>query len=261
MDVKDVTTVVSPSGAQRSDASPELTPQAKNSIATSANSDVSVDLSNQSEQSSLARARQAANEIVSTINVVADATGEIDRLVKSIDGIVKQASKDDVPPKRLSVLEKEANQIIDAIKRKVDLTSTSHGNPLNGDPIKLDGEPGVAPALNVQLPDHAKNAFGIKKIDFSGQAGIENSKVAVSHAQSQLHELHSKVQDTKKSVHHAVATLDVALQNTEASKATVRDLDAALKLANEAKSHISHQHGEALGSISRLGQRALDLLK
>lgn len=260
MEIKDVNIAATDLASKAKDPASSQ-PQDHIIIRPRSQNDSAVNVDAQGKPSALLKTRKAANEIVNTINLVVDATGEIDRLVKSIDGIVKQASKGDVPEKRLAVLEKEANQILDAIKRRVDDTHTAHGNPLVGDAVTLSTDKDIIATLDVKLPNHAKDIFGLRKVDFSKKDSISESRSTIEKAQTQVNDLKSKVHESRNAIHQTVAALDVALQNTEASSASVRDLDQALRLAGNTKFNINSDPAGAIGSLDKLGRQALDLLK
>jgi hypothetical protein len=58
-----------------------------------------------------------------------------------------------------------------------------------------------------------------------------------------------------------VLSYEIAQQNTEASKASVRDVDAAAKLAGAAETKIFSNPSTALDAIGDVSPKALDLVK
>ena len=66
-----------------------------------------------------------ANKIISTINLAQEATAEIGRLVKSVDGIAQQVESGNISKQRREVLESEANDLVSEIKRKAYSSSES----------------------------------------------------------------------------------------------------------------------------------------
>ncbi len=205
------------------------------------------------------RLRSRANDLINVVNTADEATAEIDKLVKSIDGIVQQASKEDLPEPRRAVLEKEANGLADEIRRKsnVDVSKVA-GNA--DEEIRFEIEQSLGKSLESLFKEGAENAFGISQITFSPKESIINVRTSVAVAKERVEQLRSKVSDAKDQVGTSVAELDVALQNTASAESSLRDIDAALQVATQTKAGISKNPENAV-SASRLSQNSLDLLK
>lgn len=206
-------------------------------------------------------ASESANKAITAINLAADATNEIAQLVSSVGGILEQVSKNEVAPQRKSILEKEANDLISEIKRQAATQTPDGTRPLYGDQIRIDVEEKVGKVLDVILPDEAKDAFGLGKIQFSQKDSIINTIVSVAQAKARVENLQKSVDDSRDKITELVNAVDVATQNSEASKSSVRDVDAALVLARDAKGLISTNPSQAIGSVGSLTQKVFDLLR
>lgn len=202
-----------------------------------------------------------ANEAISTTNIAADATREIEQLVKSLGGIVQIAADESTPTQRKNTLEKEANTLVAEIKKRASVEGPSGTKPLAGDPIRLEIEESLGKRLEVLLPDDAKEAFGLGNLNFSTKEIILNTVVAVKSAEERIKKLREALDKTAESLQGTVSEVDVAFQNNEAAKSSVRDVDQALKLASDTGETISGNPRSAIGSFSKLTADSLRVLE
>lgn len=208
-----------------------------------------------------ASVRSRTNEAITVVNLANEATAEIEKLVESISGIVDQASSPQISDTRRKVLEQEANQLVAEIRKKAQTKSENGVRPLAGDKFALEVEEKFAKTLEIILPDHAKDAFGIGAINFSPKDAIIQTRNAIARARQQIEKLKESVKETRGQVKEAVNALEVALQNSEAAATSIRDVDEALRLAGDTKLGISRNPGGALKSVGNLQKKALDLLE
>jgi len=208
-----------------------------------------------------AQVRKEANQIIAAINVAAQATEEIDKIIKSISGIVTQADNENIPDKRRLALQSEANTLVAEINHRVQGAISGPVNPLLGEPIKLEVTREIGRAIEVNLPQHARDLFGLGPIDLSRREMLGSLHLALRKAQEQLQELKSAVGESRQSVESVLNEVDVALQNAEASQVSVRELDEALQIAKSAKSGIADNPHKALSSYTGFSKRALSLLE
>lgn len=255
MEVKDIRSSSFPSDIATEDAE-SLKPQRGKSDEAAP-----VTIDNGSERSpSATDLRVKANQIVSVINLAADATDEIRGLVRSIGGILEQAKGDGVSDQRRSILEKEANELVDEIKKTAQSTEAGGIKPLAGDKIRLEIEEKLGKTLEIILPEDATEAFGLGKIRLSTKDTIINTIAHVANAEARLDELRKAVDKGAGDVRSAVTQLEVAHQNNEASQVSLRDVDEALKLATDTGAVIGSDPARALGSVGHFRANALDLL-
>lgn len=208
-----------------------------------------------------AEIRQKLNEVINTVNFAVDTTNELKSIVNSIAGIASQASNDDLTQQRKTALEREANSLISEIKKKAE-TSTPEGiKPLLGDKIALDIEKKLGKTLEFVLPDSAKDSFGLNPVSFSRKDSIIATITNIKKAQEQIERLKNSVAEVKEQVKSKADEIDVMVQNTEASFASVRDLDQAIQLAGNTKVGIKTDPERALSSLGKLDSSALRLLE
>ncbi len=266
MDVKDVRT------ESRVQAVPTPSPEsveAKTDVvsidtasATNTSTDsISIETSGKETSISLNEARSRLNSAIGAVNVASEATGEIEKIVKSLSGIVDQADDNSTPDNRRVALEKEANQLLDELKRALTTSSPSGLKPLAGDKVRVEVEEKYGKSLDLLLPDHSSDSFGLSLISFSPKESILQTKTKVETARRQIEALREAVDKSKDAVTSVVARVEVAFQNSEASKTTIRDVDAALKLAGETENSIGKDPESALRSFGGVQKNALGLLE
>jgi flagellin-like hook-associated protein FlgL len=213
------------------------------------------------EQLQSSDVRRRANETINVINLAVNATDEIAKLVNSISGIVEQAQDSNLSSTRLITLQKEANQLVEEIKQKAQNTESNGLRPLLGENVRFDIEQKFGYALDIILPDAAKEAFGLGQISFSMKDSIIDTLTRVEKAKKQLDQLRESVSQAETSIRQGVDTVEVALQNSEASNTSIRSLDQALSLASKTYRGIGKDNQAALDSFSKLGLDSLTLLQ
>lgn len=212
-----------------------------------------------SSQGSEVRAR--ANDAINVVNVASEATSEIEKLVDSIGGIVEQASSPHISESRRKILEKEANQLVDEIRRKAQVKTSDGVRPLAGDKFSVATDVASKKPVDIKLPDGAKDAFGIGEITFSPDDAIPQARSTLARAKGEIEKLKDSVKATQDQVKSTVDAIEVALQNSESAQTSIRDVDEALRLAGNTKIGIARNPSDALSSVGNLQKKALDLLE
>ena len=261
MDVRDVPRAWSTPIA--ASVSPESTETIKpnNAARLEAPARLAADVSTQSIPQRARPLRARFNELVGAINVANEATSQIEKLVKSLGGIVEQVSGRDIPDKRLRVLEDEANQLVDEIRKAAQTSAPNGQRPLAGDPIRLEAEEQIGKALDVILPDDASNSFNLGKIKFSTKEAIINTRANLAVAEARARALREAVTQSGDYVKSAADAIDVASQNSEASESNVRDITAAAELVLNTRRQINERPETAVAAAGVLSSRIADLLK
>ena len=204
--------------------------------------------------------RAKINSVISVVNVAAEATAEITKLVESIGGIVEQVSDESVPDNRRSALEQEANQLVEEIKKTVRAESSNGVRPLAGDKVRVEVEQKVRKSIEIVLPDLTKDNLGLSAVHFSPREAIIQTKVSIETARQRLNELQKNLDATRTKVVTTADELDVALQNKASSETSIRDIDEAFTAADSAHKSIAKEPGTALGSVGNIKDKALSLL-
>jgi flagellin-like hook-associated protein FlgL len=188
------------------------------------------------------------------------ATEEIGKILGGVKGIVEQANTDGIGGRQLDLLEREANDLVVAIKELAKSTHANGVNPLAGDKIKLEVEEKLGKTLEFILPDDAADSFGLQNISFSSKDLIIATITKVSVAQQQFEQLRRSVDQTGIEIKKTVAELESLFRNGEASEAIVADVDQALHLAEKTKKGISARPDVAMGSIGGVNRRSVSVL-
>ncbi len=205
--------------------------------------------------------RAKVNAAINVTNVAEEATAEVEKLVKSLEGIVEVANDGSTPNERLGILDKEVKELVSAIGNLTKSKSLDGIKPLAGDPIRLDLEQKIGRTLEFILPDHSKDAFGLEKITVSKKEAIINTIATVEEGRKRLENLKASLDDASKSIRQVVSETEVALLNRESSEASLRDVDSAIKLANQTKRGIGSNPDRALRSTGDLSAVSLKLLE
>lgn len=251
MEVKDVTKAgvqevlsLSPQGNAPSDQQDH----AEKAVVSSEvlNQDI-VDISDLSRREGQHEVVAKLNQTISTLNVAVEGTNQIEKLFGSIEGLVEQSET--ATPEQLKLLEAEGSNLVDAISG-VALKKAENGKqPLAGDAIELQVERSLNKALSIILPDDAKHAFGLSGISFTPAENIMATRQAVARAKAQFAALQSHLDKAVESVKGSVSTIDVTLQNVEASRTSVRALQNAIELTSTTSDEIAKDPETALESI------------
>ena len=207
------------------------------------------------------RLRGKINRAIEATNVASGAVEDLGRILGGIEGIVEQVSSNDLPPQRVAILEKEANNLRDQLVRTADVSTSDGVKPLAGDSIRLELEETLGKTLEIILPDSARSAFGIGDVSLSPKDFILDTVARVEEARRSIEQLRGQLDSGISSIRTAVSVLEVASQNVEASQTTVRDVDDALDLARLAKGGIQEDPKDAIGSVGDLTKSAPELLK
>ncbi|MCB0353638.1 MAG: hypothetical protein KDD64_08945 [Bdellovibrionales bacterium] len=219
-----------------------------------------VTVTSETKDHSAAQSRTKLNTVISSLNLVADATDEISKLVESVAGITEQAASDGISENRVGALEAEAKQLVNEIQKRTEIEVPEGTKPLSGDPIRVEVERVLDDTLEVILPEVGKDAFGLSTISLSPKENIIRTRVSVEEARVRLDQLREAVQENQGRVGKILGRLDVAAQNSEAAGSTVRDLDEALNLGNSIRRAIDSDPEAAL-QVSKLKDSSADLLQ
>lgn len=207
--------------------------------------------------------RGRINHVILNSNSVKETTDNIGSIIESLAGLTELAEKSVNDPGRVSVLQKEAEtlakQLDNLAPKTTPLNIDEISSPVN-DPVykKLTQ---LNNALENLIHDEDKKNIGVNLINFSTAEAIVSTRENVLRAQATLEELIAKNSAISKEINVASIEADIALQNSQAANSSVRDLDSALKLAEDMSNYIKNQSKDTLEAVNTLSSRSLDLLK
>ena len=204
--------------------------------------------------------RNRANSLIGIVNQAKESAADIEQFANSIDGIAVQASDESLSDSRRAVLEQEAQELVKEIENRSNSISSNKIATGSESEIRLEIEEEIGKALDTIFPDVAKDAFGIGEVSFSQKETIVNVRTNIALAKERIDQLRNVVDKATGDLSVAVEELDIASQNEEASRASVRELDKALELVGRATGEMVSDPSAALDSI-KIPQNALDLLK
>lgn len=268
MEIKDVQNPNSSGGQENSKpvAASRLQPlKAANPPSKPKSEAVNVEVNSSVTQAVNSEVRGRANQVLNVINVASEAANEIDKLVKGIEGIVGQAEQivsadQGGSARRVPVLENEAKQLVDAIRQQAGAEAPNGVRPLAGDKIRLELEEKLGKTLEVLLPEAARSGLGLGEVRLSTKDAIINTRASVEEAKARVQSLRDAIGDTFKEVQNIVASLEVAFQNSEAARASIRDVDEAVKVVSETTSLINKNPQVAIDAAG-VSPSSLQLLK
>ena len=200
-----------------------------------------------------------ANDLIGMVNLVSEAASEIGKFVESLDGIAEQAENNANNPTRVAALEKEANELLDEIKKKVTTKSDDGAKLFSGDKIRLDLEKKLGKTLEVILPD-AEVGLDISEFRFTPKEIILNVRENIERARARVKNISDSLSSVKSEVEATLKSLDIASENSEASESSVRDVDQAFSLVERLSQSIPADTKEAYAA-NRLTASSLKLLE
>lgn len=205
--------------------------------------------------------RKRTNSLISVVNAAKESTAEIEKLAKSMNGIATQAGEDSLASSRRTVLEKEAQELVDAIANKASSigNNTKIASNTEGE-IRLEIEEEIGKALDSIFPDVAKDSFGIGQINFSKKETIVSVRTNIALAKERIEQLKTAVDSASGNLSKAMEELEIASQNQLASTTSVRELDKALELAGNTTGKILADPEKAIDSF-KISSKAQELLR
>ncbi len=258
MDVKEIRSDKPAVEATSAKLAPSQTSQLDS---TASNVDpVSVQVTTRADTAQQNKSRSAVNSIIAIVNVASEAASDINKLVESISGIVEQASETEMPENRRAALEREANQLVNEVKKKVHTEAPGGIRPLAGDKVRVEVEEKVRKTLEVVLPDLAQDNLGLGVIRFSPKEAIIDTKVSIETARKRVDQLSQTLEQAKAYVKLSADELEASVSNNGSAAKALRDIDNAFATADGTQVLISADPEKALKSAGDLKQKALTLL-
>jgi hypothetical protein len=205
------------------------------------------------------RSQKTANQIISVLNVAEEASSELDKLVKSVDGIVKQVDSPNLNQHKKEILSNEAKELVSAIKEQSDL-DLSPLSDLGESETKVEIERKLEQSLKALFNEGANNAFGLSEFKLEQKDNIIQVRTSVALAKEKVESLRSKISEAKDQIKSTMAAMDVAIQNSESSQSSLRDVEGALQLATKTSGFLT-DNPETAFNVSRVKPEALKLLE
>lgn len=199
-----------------------------------------VSVSSKPKESNLKRTEET-NKTISLLNLANDATEKISDMFESIKGIVEQVanSNAEIVPKKVQVLQKEANDLLSGMKTLTDETDFDSIKPLTDEEAKIYVENKIGQTLDIIFPDDIKDGFGIEKIELSKKENIINTLATVKTAEARITLLKHTISKNFEEVKNETdKNLDVGNK--------LNNFEEAIKLTNTLQNEIVDEPQKAL---------------
>ena len=199
-----------------------------------------VSVSSKPKESNLKRTEET-NKTISILNLANDATEKISDMFESIKGIVEQVanSNAEIVPKKVQVLQKEANDLLSGMKTLTDETDFDSIKPLTDEEAKIYVENKIGQTLDIIFPDDIKDGFGIEKIELSKKENIINTLATVKTAEARITLLKHTISKNFEEVKNETdKNLDVGNK--------LNNFEEAIKLTNTLQNEIVNEPQKAL---------------
>ena len=198
------------------------------------------------------------NSIIQDINVAVKTTEEITVLFEGISGILEQAAKTD-SMERLKLLEIEARDLAREVEK---IAEASPAIPTPGgaeETALVDIEKRLAVALDELKSPPTDKKLAPAEIVLDNPDARKATSRKLEETKVHLGSLTETIKETAVAIRKAIEIGQVAFENSEASTVLVRDVDAALELAQKASFSINSDPGKAISAIgeSKLGTELL----
>ena len=199
-----------------------------------------VSVSSKPKESNLKRTEET-NKTISILNLANDATEKISDMFESIKGIVEQVanSNAEIVPKKVQVLQKEANDLLSGMKTLTDETDFDSIKPLTDEEAKIYVENKIGQTLDIIFPDDIKDGFGIEKIELSKKENIINTLATVKTAEARITLLKHTISKNFEEVKNETDK-NLAVGNK------LNNFEEAIKLTNTLQNEIVDEPQKAL---------------
>ncbi len=192
--------------------------------------------------------RSQFNTVISVVNVASEATDSLNKIVNSLDGLAKQAATEDISDSRRLTLQHEANDLVQEIRKAVQVSAPNGTKPLAGDKIRVEVEEKLGKVLEFLLPDHSSDNLGISSVNFTAKESIIKTQTTIEAARRQIEQLRNAVHKIHRDIASAVESSDATHKVKDTS---VREVDVALVLAHDTNKDIGSNPRAALNSIGQ----------
>lgn len=198
------------------------------------------------------------NQTISSLNVAESSINKIGDLMGSLAGLAEQVKNGDFPEDRIPKLENEAKDLLSEVDKEIENTVYSFGAE---EKIREKVEQTLGETLDAILPKEEKRSFRISEIDFSTKDSIINVRTNIEVAKERINQLRDALNESKNEASSELIRIEVEKSNRQASEASVRDLESAIKLVDKTASEISENPIAALASQGKVKDDAKTLLK
>ena len=184
---------------------------------------------------------EETNKNITSLNIANDSTDKISDIFDSIKGIVEQVvnEKAEISPKKVQVLQKEANDLLSGMKTLTNETDFKDIKPLTDEEAKIYVENKIGDTLDMIFPDDVKDGLGMEDIDFTKKETIINTLASVKTTEARITLLkHTIAKNFEHLKNDASENLEVGSK--------LNNFEEAIKLTNTLQEEITAKPQEAI---------------
>lgn len=208
-------------------------------------------------QSSSASVLLSLSNGVSSVRVAYETADKLEKVVRSLKGIVDQAEKDPQARKK-EILEKEGTSLLEAVGEIIEAEAPDGTKPLKGDPIKIKAEKELSESLELLLPKVSKEAIGLDS--FSLKDSIMSIRAKIDKALEMVSTIKEAVSESDNKLRSFALNQEVARENRAASQSTLKDVDDALAASESLAESIVDKGKEAFAAAGLRREMSTRLL-
>lgn len=201
---------------------------------------------------------QARNKEISILNLAGDKAEKMDNILSSVKGIVEQVANNDLSPKKVKILQKEANELLSQMKSLDVNADAASMASISNDDVKYYIEEKMGDTLDAILPDVTEDTSAIGGLDFSRKESIINTLATVKFAEAKIIQL-------KEAVRQNVEELEKLTKEEDTPKDFEVDFDNNIenivKLTNTISEKIECETQEAIFANVPKQNVAIELIK
>lgn len=183
---------------------------------------------------------------ISSLRVAYETADRVEKVVKSLKGIVEQTEKDPQARKK-EILEKEGQSLLEALGDIIQTEAPDGTKPLKGEVIKVKAEKELGNSLELILPEISKESIGLST--FSLKDSIMSIRSTIDKALEVVGTIKEAVAESDNKLKNFALTQEVARENKAASLSTIKDVDDALIASKDLAQTITQKGSEAFAAI------------
>lgn len=214
------------------------------------------------------QARRNTNDAFGVLQIMDGSLSELGNMVVRLRELSVQAASDTIGNEEREMLNLETQALLNEVKRIGESTEYMNRSLFKGEDYKLDiqvdTKNGKNDRISIDLKDMAQTpyALGLSGVSIDTKHRAKLSLARIDYAQNQILQSRTEVGATMNRLTSVVNNLEVSIQNKQAAKSQIRDLDFASETAKSVKNNIVQNSQVSVQTqIQNSGKSFLRLLK
>lgn len=198
----------------------------------------------------VSKSEAALGQAEALVNNISGSASSVKSYLVSLNGILEQGLKESSEVRR-KALEREANEVLGAIRQRAVYLKAREPAPAVEDPVRSEVEAKIGRTLELLLNEPDKGGKALGEIEFSNKDLIIETQTKILRATqyiSSLREIEPKVDETRE----VLAKAEIAQINAESSHTSLRDVDTAFELVQETSKLIGADAKTALFAVGNV---------